>query len=256
MHIIERPGKGPAVVCIHGYCQSSTYWEPTLNRLAERDVHALAMDLPGFAQSAAERGPYDMEALADAVDALCERRGLGRIVLIGGSMGGVVAEHLVLRHPKRVSRLLLVATGAFTADPAGALARADSIAAGEWNDAAVEPIVKGFFRHPPRPEEVARYHHIARSASGQAAVEAARSNATSRTLERLGEIRIPTLIIQGRHDRARTPEHGALMCQHIPGARLEVLENSGHTPQLEEPEAFHQIALPFLHQGSPDGAPW
>ena len=96
---------------------------------------------------------------------------------------------------------------------------------------------------------------IARSASKAAAVEAARSNATLRTLERLGEIRVPTLLIQGRHDRARTPEHGALMCEHIPDARLHVLENSGHTPQLEEPEAFARVAMPFLFAASADGAP-
>lgn len=252
MHITERPGKGPTVVCIHGYCQSSAYWAPTLDRLASCGLHAVAVDLPGFAQSANEPGPYDMEALADAVDALCERKGVGRIVLVGGSMGGVVAQHLVLRHPARVSRLLLVSTGAFTADPATALARAESIAAGEWNDAAVEPMIKGFFRQPPLADELARYHQIALSASKAAAVDAARSNATLRTLERLGEIGVPTLIVQGRYDRARTPEHGALMCQHISDARLEVLEQSGHTPQLEEPKAFHQIALPFL-LGRPAG---
>jgi 3-oxoadipate enol-lactonase len=250
MHIIERPGRVPAVVCIHGYCQSSAYWTPTLDRVAERGVHALAMDLPGFGQSAAEPGPYDMESLADTVYALCERKGLGRIVLVGGSMGGVVAQHLVLRHPQRVSRLLLVSTGAFTADPATALARADAIAAGEWNDDAVEPMIKGFFRQPPPAGEFARYQAIARSAAKVAAVAAARSNATLRTLERLGEIRVPTLIVQGRYDRARTPEHGALMCVHLPNARLEVLENSGHTPQLEEPEAFYSTALPFLLDGA------
>ena len=77
-------------------------------------------------------------------------------------------------------------------------------------------------------------------------MEAARSNARSNTLALLGQIGVPTLIVQGRHDRARTPEHGALMRDRIPGARLEVLEHSGHTPQLEEPEAFHALVLPFL----------
>jgi hypothetical protein len=72
------------------------------------------------------------------------------------------------------------------------------------------------------------------------------------TLERLvrrGELRIPTLIIQRRHDRARTPEQGAEMRDRIPGARPEVLEGSGDTPHLEEPEAFHRIAIPFLMTG-------
>jgi len=90
---------------------------------------------------------------------------------------------------------------------------------------------------------------IATMATQAAAIEAARSNARSRTLERLSEIEARTLIIQGRYDRVRTPEHGAEMRDRIPGARLEVLEGSGHTPHLEEPEAFHRIALPFLLTG-------
>ena len=83
-------------------------------------------------------------------------------------------------------------------------------------------------------------------ASQSAAVEAARSNASLRTLEDLGRIAVPTLIIQGRHDRARTPEHGVEMQSALPNARLEVIEDAGHTPQLEQPDRFHEIALPFL----------
>ena len=84
------------------------------------------------------------------------------------------------------------------------------------------------------------------SASQTAAVEAARSNATNRTFDNLASIRVPTMIIQGRHDRARTPEHGADMRDRIAGSVLAVIEDAGHTPQLEQPERFHELALPFL----------
>ena len=57
---------------------------------------------------------------------------------------------------------------------------------------------------------------------------------------------MPTLIVQGRHDKARTPEHGALMRERIPDAKLAVIEDAGHTPQLEQPEAFHEVAVRFL----------
>lgn len=249
MHTIERPGKDPAVVAIHGYCQSSAYWAPTLDRLAEKGVHGLAVDLPGFAGSAAEPGPYTMEGLADAVARLIGKRGLAPVILVGGSMGGVVAQQLVLRHPTTVSRLLLVATGAYTGDPPAALAKADQLAAGAWDAKTVEPIVNGFFKTPPAAPELERLRGFARQASKTAAIEAARSNATGRTFERLAEISVPTLIIQGRHDRARTPEHGALMRDRIAGARLEIVESAGHTPQLEDPAEFHRIALPFLLAG-------
>jgi pimeloyl-ACP methyl ester carboxylesterase len=161
-----------------------------------------------------------------------------------------VAQHFALRHPARVLRLLLVATGGAVADPAGALAKADALEQAAWNEACVAPVVDGFFYRPPPAAKLQQYRRIALMASKAAAVEAARSNARSRTLDRLGAIDVPTLIVQGRHDRARTPEHGAAMRDRIAGARLEIIEAAGHTPQLEAPDAFHAVALPFLLRSS------
>ncbi len=107
-------------------------------------------------------------------------------------------------------------------------------------------MVNGFFHRAPPGDGLERYSRIAFAASPEAVVEAARSNAFSRTLESLETIAVPTLIVQGRHDRVRTPERGAEMRDRIRGARLIILEGSGHTPQVEEPEAFHTAALPFL----------
>jgi 3-oxoadipate enol-lactonase len=243
---LERDGAGTPAVFLHGFCQSSAYWAPTVDRLAASGVHCLAPDLPGFGASADESGPYTMAALADSVARLLDTRGISRITLIGGSMGGVVAQQFVLRYPERVTRLLLVATGALAADPAAALAKADTMEAAPWDEAAIEPIVNGFFRHPPPAADLVRFRSIALGAAHAAAVDATRSNALNNTLDQLASIGVPTLIIQGRHDRARTPEHGAEMRARIAGATLAVIEDAGHTPQLEQPDAFHDVALPFL----------
>jgi pimeloyl-ACP methyl ester carboxylesterase len=243
---LER-GEGPlAVLCVHGFCQSSAYWAETLDRLASAGVRGIAPDLPGFGASRGAPGPYTMEGYADRLARLLDALGLGQVSLVGGSMGGVVAQHFALRHSQRLSRLVLVATGAAMADPGAALAKADAMAAAGWDEEAVRPIVDGFFHRRPPEGEVDQYRRIAVAASHEAAVEAMRSNARSRTLDLLGRIGVPALIVQGRHDKARTPEHGADMRGRIPKARLVVLEGSGHTPQLEEPEAFHEVVLPFL----------
>src|SRR5580658_7833905 len=102
MHTIERPGRDPMVVCVHGFCQSSAYWEPTLDRLAELGVGGIAVDLPGFGASADAPGPYTMEGYADAIAAMLDARGVKRVCVAGGSMGGVVAQHFALRHPDRL----------------------------------------------------------------------------------------------------------------------------------------------------------
>ena len=242
----ERTGAGPPVVFVHGFCQSSAYWAPTLERVAERGVAGIAVDLPGFGASAAMAGPYTLAGLADALARELDARGLSQVILVGGSMGGVVAQHFALRHSERVGRLLLVATGAYTANPALALEKADAMANATWNEEAVTPVVDGFFLQRPSAAMLAEYRKIALSASQPAAVEAARSNATNRTLDQLASIRVPTMIIQGRHDRARTPEHGAEMRDRISGSVLAVVEEAGHTPQLEQAASFHDLALPFL----------
>ncbi len=56
------------------------------------------------------------------------------------------------------------------------------------------------------------------------------------------------MIIQGRHDRVRTPEHGGGDARSHRGSVLAVIEDAGHTPQLEQPERFHEVAMPFLLQ--------
>lgn len=249
MFLEERGGGGLPVLCLHGFCQSSAYWLPTLERLAAEGRAALAPDLAGFGASAGDSGPYTMEDYADALAGLLAARGIRRAVIVGGSMGGVVAQYVALRHPALVDRLLLVATGAFTADPAAALARADAFAA-RWDDAAADSVVAGFFHRPPEEARLAAFRRIARGATQAAAVGATRSNALARTYERLAEITVPVRIIQGRHDKARTPEHGQAMCERLADARLSVLSGSGHTPQLEEAEAFHSLALPFLLGGA------
>lgn len=249
MFALERTGSEPAVVFVHGFCQSSAYWTPTLERVAERGVRALAVDLPGFGASASERGPHTMAGLADALAAELDRRGLDRIVLCGGSMGGVVAQHFALRHPARLTGLLLVATGGFTPNMALALEKADVLATAPWVEATIVPVVDGFFFKRPAADRIAEYRKIALSASQSAAVEAARSNAANRSFDTLAAIRVPTLIVQGRHDKARTPEHGAEMRDRIPGCALAMIEDAGHTPQLEQPDAFHDVALPFLLAG-------
>jgi pimeloyl-ACP methyl ester carboxylesterase len=248
MYYLERAGEGPPVLCVHGFLQSSAFFAAMLERLGEAGRRAIAVDLPGFGASRDEPGPHTLEGLADAVAGLLDRLQVARVALLGASMGGAVAQHFALRHPKRLTRLLLVATGPYTGDPAKGLAMADALAAANWGEETVRPIVQGFFHRTPPPARMEELYRVAASADPQAAVAAARSNATARTLDRLHEIAVPTLIVQGRHDRARTVAHGEEMRERIPGARLEVLEHSGHTPYLEEPEAFHSLALPFLLQ--------
>ena len=246
MHVLERDGRAPAVLHVHGYCQSSEYWRPTVERLAEAGVRAIAPDLPGFGASAAEAGPYTMEAYADALADLVTSRGLdpdrARRRLDGRRRcpaPGAAAPEARVPAPARGDRSVHGRSG------------------GRIGESRRDCFVRLVARHrqPHRrglllPSAAGRRH---RAFSRHRAPRLPGGGGRRRALERefanarpACVIAVPTLIIQGRHDRARTPEHGAEMRDRIPGARLEILEDAGHTPHLEQPGAFNEIALPFL----------
>src|ERR1700722_13952214 len=105
MYFVERRGAGLPVVCLHGFCQSSAYWQPTLDRLAESGGTAIAPDLPRLGGSAGPAAPYTMEGYADDVARMLDAQGISHIALVGGSMGGVVAQHFALRPRDRLKRL-------------------------------------------------------------------------------------------------------------------------------------------------------
>jgi pimeloyl-ACP methyl ester carboxylesterase len=248
LHAIERAGHKPATVFIHGFGQSSVYWREWVELLAERGRQAVAVDLPGFGASASEPGPYTLESLADAVATHMMRRRLGPANVVGNSMGSTVAQFLTLRHPQAVRRLVLTATSAYV-EPriANSAPRTPEEELAYWSHRDIVEMVDGFFesRKPPTGHADA-FYAAGRKMSVAAAVEANRSNLRWRTLERLPEITVPTLIVQGRHDTAKTPQQGALMVEAMHDARLVVLEESAHTPPWDEPDAFRAAVLPFL----------
>ena len=93
------------IVFIHGFCQSSLFWESTLEVLPV-NYRGIAVDLRGFGDSGNAEGPYSIplfaEDLKHLIDKLCRRK----IVLVGNSMGGVVCQFYTLRYPDTVSKLV------------------------------------------------------------------------------------------------------------------------------------------------------
>ena len=101
----ERRTRGP-IVMLHGLGVSAASLGPLAERLAESST-TLVCDLPGFGRTAAD-GAWSTGAVAELVEEVLERRGLGRVVLVGHSWGCHVAALLAARHPGRVGALVLL----------------------------------------------------------------------------------------------------------------------------------------------------
>jgi pimeloyl-ACP methyl ester carboxylesterase len=245
LHYLTR-GNGPdAIVFIHGFCQSSLFWETTLDLLPDRFC-GYALDLPGFGDSSKSEGSYSIPELADDVLSFADSKGLERFILAGNSMGGVVSQSFAARFGNRLDKLVLVSTGANVATPDAALEKADFMDQMEWARGFFETAVKGFFAELPNNWE--RYVEGAMKANRQAMVQCTRSSASLNLLEDDRSIRVPTLIVQGEKDAGRTPEDGRRLQEAISDSVLHILPGSGHTPMLERPDLFNPIFLEFIER--------
>ena len=104
----ERQGADAPVVLVHGWCCDHTYLAPQFEHFAKQGRGVVALDLSGHGLSDKPREPYTMQRFADDVAFVCGHLGVKKVVVIGHSMGGVVAFDLASRHPELVSALIML----------------------------------------------------------------------------------------------------------------------------------------------------
>jgi pimeloyl-ACP methyl ester carboxylesterase len=241
----ERRGEGEPLLLIQGLGGNALHWGEPFLRALERDFDVVLFDNRGAGRSAPLNGA-DLTTASLAGDAagLLDALALSRAHVFGISMGGMVAQELALAHPERISSLTLGCTSC-----GGTQSRATDQAVIRTLTAAVlsrdqdrmlrtgfEFVVSPAFAADPAHyadfAAAARRHppDVALLMAQQAAVVAHDSYA------RLRGLRVPTLVIHGTEDRLLAAVNGDLVASLVPGARLELLEGSGHLFFWEQPE--------------------
>jgi pimeloyl-ACP methyl ester carboxylesterase len=104
----EARGAGGPVVLVHGWCCDHAYFAPQFEYFAKKGRRVVALDLRGHALSDKPRERYTMQGFADDVAFVCDHLGLGKVVVVGHSMGGIVAFDLASRYPELVSALIML----------------------------------------------------------------------------------------------------------------------------------------------------
>ncbi len=243
-------GSGTPVVLLHGHPFDRSMWAPQLEALSA-ELRVLAPDLPGFGESAARSDPMTMRAFADAVIELLDRLAIERAVFAGLSMGGLVSMELGLNHPERTAGLVLAATTA--APVAGGevetrLAKATSIAEHGMLPLAAEMIAKLFGPRASRDEAlVVRLFSMMLASPAYGAAAALRGRVLRPDYATLlRSVTIPALIIAGDHDQFSPGPVIAQLAAALPAAELVHLHESGHLPNLEEPEGFNDAVRRFV----------
>jgi pimeloyl-ACP methyl ester carboxylesterase len=265
--IIEA-GQGEPVVLLHGFGDSVATWRYTIPALARRH-HVIAADLPGFGRShpSTQRPLLDWYAhWAEQLIATVAPR--GRATLVGNSLGGAVALDTTLRTPLRVSRLVLVGCAGLgdgvplwwrlvTAQlpvlpplvgPAAAALPRNVLAR------VVAEVYSALVFHRPAlvdpecPRDFAAHYRTAGDVRRLFALghDIVRELSSGRLGRAAAQLRVPTLLVWGRHDRLVPTAHGVALQKVVPAAQLYVMDECGHCPQLERPAEFSGAVERFL----------
>lgn len=242
-------GTGPRVVLVHGFTQTMASWEHLASRLADR-YEVARVDLPGHGGSADTSldFPETVAAIGEAG---------GRAAYVGYSLGGRLCLRLALDRPDLVTALLLVGASPGLADDRerAARRRADEARATAIERDGVDAFLEAWLDQPlfaSLPRDAARVEERRRNPAGGLA-EALRRLGTGvqePLWDRLGELRVPTLLVAGERD-AKFAALAERMAQRIPPARVGLVENAGHAVHLERPEPFARVVERFLaaHHG-------
>ena len=239
-----RRGSGEPMLLVQGMSGTHLSWgEPFLTEL-ERDFDLVAYDHRGVGRSSAVTDPFSIAELADDAAALMDALGWETAHVVGISMGGMVAQELALRHPQRIRTLTLGCTycggeGSALASSEVSSKLAEAMMSGDPDRAiATAYEVNVSPGYSADKSAYATFYEMATALPTPVPVIMLQMQAIQAhdTLDRLGQIEAPTLVIHGTDDEMLPHSNAVLIASRIPGARLETLEDVGHMFWWEQPE--------------------
>jgi len=249
----EVRGQGPPLVLIHAGLWDLRIWDQQMEPFGEvRTV--VRFDLPGFGRSEFPDRPFSIRA---QIAGLLRSLDISRAAILGCSIGGQIELDFTLDHPEFVDRLILVASGASGDDTpddpevmkvldeaeeafkAGDLERMVDLQLRVWTPIRTDPQVDRRIREIAMDNR--RVDTLDWSLSQRLDPPA---------MGRLGEVRVPTLVILGEHDVPAMAVIGGKLAAGIAGARKVVLGRADHLPNMRVPEVFNRTVLDFLARAS------
>jgi pimeloyl-ACP methyl ester carboxylesterase len=235
-------GQGSPVLLGHGYSATGRMWDGQRAALGDR-YRVISWDMRGHGQSESPDDPAQYSAALTVADmlALLEHCRVERAVVGGLSLGGYVALAFYRAHPEIVRALVICDSG-----PGYRNAEARAAWNARAHERAAELESRGLDALAGRSREMreAMGHH--RSAQGLAhAARGMLAQQDSAVIDSLPSIRVPTLVIVGDRDQPFLAP-SEYMAKKIPGARLEVIPDAGHSSNLDQPAIFNRVLGDFL----------
>ena len=257
---LEEGVGGRPLLLLHGWTGSKEDFADWIDPLAGDHFHVVAPDQRGHGHTSKPSGEdaYSVATYAHDAIGLADRLGWERFCLLGHSMGGMIAQEVALRIPGRLDALVLMDTHHGAIDVAPSIIEAGIDTARTQGTEFIADMMS--LANEPGPLDSEAYRRVCAERPGhfERGIETTRlsssamfaamlehmAHAPSR-LEALRGLEVPTLVLVGEQD---TPfmDASVALAGAIPGARLEVIADAGHSPQFEAPQAWWDAMVSFL----------
>lgn len=248
VHYYEA-GQGPNVIFLHGLGGEASNWAANIGPLSEK-YHVYALDQVGFGRSDKPFIEYKIETFVEFLQAFMQALNIPKATLVGNSLGGWIAADFAARHPAMVDKLVLVDAAGLS--PEGGAMRLPV----DLNPASLAGTRKILefivFNKQWVTDDLVRLAFERRMKSGDGytiqRVMAGIMVGNQWEDANVGSLHAPTLVLWGRDDALTPLALGERFQKAIPGAKLTVLDECGHIPQIEKPLEFNKALLDFLAQ--------
>jgi 3-oxoadipate enol-lactonase len=257
----EVHGEGPPLILVMGIGYDATLWTLAQVPALSRMFQVVIFDNRDVGRSSHAKGPYTIADMADDIAGLMDALDIKRAHVLGLSMGGMIAQEFALRHAGRLLRLVLSGCGA-----APARVAFDPIRTWNWVKATDKTgevfacqqftwLFSNAFRR--NKEAVQQTINLLTSNPHPVGPEAYNRQAQAYlqhdALDRLADIKSPTLVIVGEQDLLTPPWICREVADRIPGSQLEVIKGDGssHVVAIERPDEFNHLVTRFLVADQP-----
>jgi pimeloyl-ACP methyl ester carboxylesterase len=255
------------LLMVHGLGDEADTWRHVFHPFTN-DFHTLALDLPGFGRSDKPAVDYSPQFLMDSIIGLMDALNIHSSIIVGSSLGGILAHGLAVAHPERVSGLILVG---------GALLQAEKMQdrsiqlmsmpiIGEWlytrlrknPDAAFDSLMNVYHQlnKLPKADRDFLYTRVNQRVWSDGQRRAYFSTLRNfipwiKSIQevlpaQLRQLETPTLILRGEYDGLFPETNANQLLKIQPNARKYVIRDAGHLPHQEAPEAFQKIVNAWL----------
>lgn len=251
----EVIGRGRPVIFLHGWLGSWRYWFPSMEAVS-RDFRAFSFDFWGFGGSQRQHATGGIEVYSSQVIQFLDALGIDRVMLVGHSMGGMVAMKTALDYPERVLQVVTVGAPFQGRSLSWLLkmARYRTLVHTFGESAWLRRNVFRFFIGEFNDPSISEILNDTLKSSADTLCYTVRSMLATDLRPELINLRVPALVMHGGRDDVVSPKQVDLF-DHIGAAGVVVLRESRHFPFLDETDLFNDLLVRFLKQNLVTPAP-